>query len=118
LPEKQSKSRKQKRKKAAPKLIQDLDDLEIVSFYEQETGLKLLTDPSQKDEAGFVPCSVLYVPEDPTRTAFINLGHGERRGYYVEIKDGKAVIGGNLCKTIAERGSGTAYMKPQDDTAQ
>jgi Domain of unknown function (DUF927)/RepB DNA-primase from phage plasmid len=113
LPEKQSKNVKRKQKKTVPKLIRDLDDREIIAIYEEETKLKLLTDPLQKDEAGSVQCSVLYNPEDPGRKAFINLGQGEHRGYYIEIKDGKAVNGGNLCKTIAEKGSGP-YMFPKD----
>jgi len=112
LPEKQSKGRKQKRKqkKTVPPLIENLD---IAAIYAQETGLKLLTDPPQADREGFTQCSVLYNPEDPGRTTFVNIGQGAKRGYYLEMKDGKAVIGGNLCQTIAAKGSGP-YMTPKD----
>lgn len=112
LPEKQSKSRKQKReqKKTVPPLIKNLD---IASIYAQETGLKLLTNPPQVDEAGFTPCSVLYCPEDPGHTAFVNIGQGERRGYYIEMKDGHPWGGGNLSKVIAANGSGP-YMTPKE----
>jgi hypothetical protein len=110
LPEKQSRNGKQKQKKTVPPLIKKLD---IAATYAQETGLKLLQDPPEVDKNGFTPCSVLYCPEDPSHTAFINIGQGERRGYYLELKAGQQWRGGNLCQTIAAKGSGP-YMTPKD----
>jgi hypothetical protein len=112
LAEKQSKSKNPKReqKKTVPPLIKNLD---IAAIYAMETGLKLLTDPPQVNKDGFTPCSVLYCPKDSSHTAFLNIGQGERRGYYIEMKDGHPWGGGNLSKVIAANGSGP-YMTPQD----
>ncbi len=90
-----------------------LQRLDIIAVHGKETGLKLLTDPPRVTEDGFSPCTVLYNPDDPTHTAFLNIGQGEKRGFYVEFKDGHPWIACNLFKTIADKGSGP-YMLPQD----
>ena len=110
LPEKKANSVKRTQKKTVPKLIKNLD---IAAIYAQETGLTLLTNPPQVDKDGFTPCSVLYLPENLDHTAFVNIGQGMKRGYYIELKGGQPWIGGNLCKTIAANGSGS-YMTAQD----
>lgn len=90
-----------------------LQRLDIIAVHGKETGLKLLTDPPRVTKDGFSPCTVLYNPDDPTHTAFLNIGQGEKRGYYVEFKNGQAWIVCDLYKTIADQGSGP-YMLPKD----
>ena len=118
LPEKKARAtqgRGKDSKRSNSVLRRFLRQLDIQATYALETGLKLLTDPPQVDERGFTPCSVLYVPDNPSHTAFLNIGQGEKRGFYVELEGGKTDpwIAGNLCKTISDKGSGP-YMTPKD----